>query len=284
MSLPLTEEQRKKIEENRQKALARRAEKLFAEQYQSTGSGSSIVANPSQSKQDPFQNLPRDPSKPVGHGVIFKQQIPSSSSNGTQKPHNPHSFHLSAPEQAKGTWKRQEEMSTACPRHSSPSRMTLTGISPSLAQSPSEVSDQQLLSYELGQGHPQASHGTKSASFADTTHEPWAKAKRSRDTAAPSSGQLPRDPELEAKAARPSTSGQNNVRYGSGNVPPRTEGRLQQKLGASLPRTLSSQEGQCVRDGDRFQVKIGYNAELIAVFKSLPSRKYGNESSFILVL
>lgn len=286
MSLPLTEEQRKKIEENRQKALARRAEKLLAEQHQSAGSGSSIASNPSQSKRDPSQNLSRDPSKPVGHGVIFKQQNPSSSSNGTQRPHNPHSFHLSTPEQAKGTWKRQEEMSTACPCHSSPSQMTLTGISPPLAQSHSEVSDQQLLAYELGQGHPQASHETKSTSFANATPEPWAKAKSSQDTPASSSGQLPRDPELEAKAARPSTSGQNvsDVHYGSGSGPPRMEGRLQQKLDASLPKTLSSQEGQCVRDGDRFQVKIGYNAELIAVFKSLPSRRFGNESSFSLVL
>lgn len=32
--------------------------------------------------------------------------------------------------------------------------------------------------------------------------------------------------------------------------------------------------GKCVRKGERFQVVIGYNAELIAVFKSLPSRSY----------
>lgn len=275
MSLPLTEEQRKKIEENRQKALARRAEKLL-EQHQRAGLSSSIAAHPSQSKHNPSPNLPRDPSKPVSHGVSFEQQNPSSSSNGDQRPHNPHSFHLSTPDQAKGTWKWQEVMSTAYPHQSPPSQKTLTGISPPLAQSPPEVSNEWLLGPGLGQGHPQASHGTKSTPFANTTHEPLAKGESSQDTPA-ISGQTPKDPKLEAMPARPlSTLGQNvsNVLYGSGSVMPRTEGKLQQKSQASLPKTVSSQEGKCIRNGDRFQVKIGYNAELIAVFKRLPSRSF----------
>lgn len=285
MSLPLTEEQRKKIEENRQKALARRAEKLL-EQHQRAGLSSSIAAHPSQSKHNPSPNLPRDPSKPVSHGVSFEQQNPSSSSNGDQRPHNPHSFHLSTPDQAKGTWKWQEVMSTAYPHQSPPSQKTLTGISPPLAQSPPEVSNEWLLGPGLGQGHPQASHGTKSTPFANTTHEPLAKGESSQDTPT-ISGQTPKDPKLEATPARPlSTLGQNvsNVLYGSGSVMPRTEGKLQQKSQASLPKTVSSQEGKCIRNGDRFQVKIGYNAELIAVFKRLPSRSFGNESLFSLVL
>ncbi|EPQ18409.1 SWI/SNF-related matrix-associated actin-dependent regulator of chromatin subfamily A-like protein 1 [Myotis brandtii] len=271
MSLPLTEEQRKKIEENRQKALARRAEKL-AEQHQSAGSGSSIAALSSQSKQGPSHSLPKDSSKPVSHGVVFKQQKTSGSSHGDQRPHNPHSFHPSTLEQATGTWKRPEEMPTACPHHSPPSQVTLAGISPPLAQSLPEVSNQQL----VGQGHSQVSHGAKSTPFANSTHEPLAKAKSSQDTPASSSGQLPREVQLEAKAARPSTSGQNisDVHCGSGSVMPRTEGRLPQKLVASPRKAVSSQEGTCVRDGDRFQVKIGYNAELIAVFKRLPSRNF----------
>lgn len=275
MSLPLTEEQRKKIEENRQKALARRAEKLL-EQHQRAGLSSSIAAHPSQSKHNPSPNLPRDPSKPVSHGVSFEQQNPSSSSNGDQRPHNPHSFHLSTPDQAKGTWKWQEVMSTAYPHQSPPSQKTLTGISPPLAQSPPEVSNEWLLGPGLGQGHPQASHGTKSTPFANTTHEPLAKGESSQDTPT-ISGQTPKDPKLEATPARPlSTLGQNvsNVLYGSGSVMPRTEGKLQQKSQASLPKTVSSQEGKCIRNGDRFQVKIGYNAELIAVFKRLPSRSF----------
>ncbi|XP_016052256.1 PREDICTED: SWI/SNF-related matrix-associated actin-dependent regulator of chromatin subfamily A-like protein 1 isoform X2 [Miniopterus natalensis] len=276
MSLPLTEEQRKKIEENRQKALARRAKKLLAEQHQSSGLGSSVAALPSQSKQHPSHNLPSDSAKPVDHGVVFKQQKASSSSHGDRIPQNPHNFHLSTLEQAKETWKKPEEMRAACPHHTPPSHITLTGISPPLAQSPSEVSNQQLMGYELGPGHPQVSHGTKSTPFPNTTHEPLAKSKSSQDTPASSSGQLPRDPESEAKAARPTTSVQNisGIHCGSGSVIPRTEGRLPQKLGASPHKALSSQEGTCVRDGDRFQVKIGYNAELIAVFKRLPSRRF----------
>ncbi|XP_066201750.1 SWI/SNF-related matrix-associated actin-dependent regulator of chromatin subfamily A-like protein 1 isoform X3 [Saccopteryx leptura] len=272
MSLPLTEEQRKKIEENRQKALARRAEKLLAEQQQSAGWSSSTAARSSQSKQRPPHSLPRNSLKPVSHGVIFKQQNASSSSHGDQRPHNPHSFHLGPLEQAEGTWKKPEEMTTACPHHSPPSQVPLTGISPPLAQSPPEVSNK-LLGYELGQGHPQVSHGTKSTPLATTTREPVAKTLGSQETPASSSRQLPKDPALEATAAGPSTPGQSvsDVHCGSGRVMPRAE-TLQQKLGSSPHTAVSSHEGICVRDGDRFQVKVGYNAELITVFKRLPSR------------
>nr|XP_010978001.2 SWI/SNF-related matrix-associated actin-dependent regulator of chromatin subfamily A-like protein 1 isoform X1 [Camelus dromedarius] len=274
MSLPLTEEQRKKIEENRQKALARRAEKLLAEQRQNAGSGFTVAATPSQSKQGPSQTPPRDPSNSGSHGVVFKQQNPRSSSNGDQRPPNSQSFQLSTSTWTQGTWKRQEKMPTACPSHSPPSQMTVTGISPPLAHSPPEVTSQQLLGYELGYGHPQASHETTLTPFANTAHEPLAKAKNSQETAASSS--RPRDPESEARMSRPSTSGQNisDIRCGSGSVTPKTEGRLQQKSGTPLQKAASSQQGMCIRDGDRFQVKIGYNVELIAVFKSLSSRRY----------
>uniref|UniRef100_A0A5F4W5G4 SWI/SNF-related matrix-associated actin-dependent regulator of chromatin subfamily A-like protein 1 n=1 Tax=Callithrix jacchus TaxID=9483 RepID=A0A5F4W5G4_CALJA len=277
MSLPLTEEQRKRIEENRQKALARRAEKLLAEQHQKTSSGTTIAGNPSQAKQGPSQNFPREFCKPVSHGVIFKQQNPSSSSNYDQKPHNSHSFHLSIPEQVKGIWKKPEEMTTACPGHSPPHQVALTGISPPLAKSPPEVSKQQPLGYNLGQGHAQAS--IRSIPFANPTHEPLAKAKSSQETPA-CSGQPPRDVKLEANRAKASTSWQNTsyIHSSSGSVTPRPEGRLQQTSGSSLQRAAVTQKGKCVRNGDRFQVLIGYNAELLAVFKSLPSKIYDPDS------
>ncbi|XP_074255157.1 SWI/SNF-related matrix-associated actin-dependent regulator of chromatin subfamily A-like protein 1 isoform X2 [Saimiri boliviensis] len=278
MSLPLTEEQRKRIEENRQKALARRAEKLLAEQHQKTSLGTSIAGNPSQAKPGPSQNFPRESCKPVSHGVIFKQQNPGSSSNYDPKPHNSHSFHLSTPEQAKGIWKKPEEMTTACPGHSPPRQVALTGISPPLAQSPPEVSKQQPLGYELGQGHAQAS--IRSIPFANPTHEPLAKAKISQETLARSSGQPPRDVELEAKTAKASTLQQNTsyIHSSPGSVTPRPERRLQQTSGSSLQKAAVTQKGRCVRKGDRFQVLIGYNAELLAVFKSLPSKIYDPDS------
>jgi SWI/SNF-related matrix-associated actin-dependent regulator 1 of chromatin subfamily A len=282
MSLPLTEEQRKKIEENRQKALARRAEKLSVEQPQSTNSSSYIAVNPSQSKQGPSKNLLREPSKLVGHGVIFKQQNLSNSSHGDQGPHNFHHFQLSTPERAKRIWNSQEEMSIACPSHSPPQQMTVRGLSPPLAQGPPNVPNQQLLGHKLGHGHPQASHTIKSTPVANTNHEPLAKAKSSQEIPASSSGQLPKDPELEAKTAKPSTSGMSIYdTHDSGGVMPRTEGRLQQKLGASFQKAVGCQKGTCIRNGDRFRVKIGYSEELLAVFKSLPSRSYGNEA-FVL--
>lgn len=280
--MPLTEEQRKKIEENRQKALARRAEKLLAEKHQSADSGSSIATSSPQSKQGPLSNFPRDPSKPANHGVIFRQQNLSGSSNGDQRPPNSHSFHLSTPEQAKGIWKRQD-VPTACLSHSPSGQMTHTGISSPSAQSPPEGPSQQMLGGPLGKGHPPASQEIKSTPVANTTQEPLSKAKSFQKTVASFFGQPPRDPGVEAKAVRPSTLGQNisDTNCGSGSVTPGTEGRHPQKLGASHHKAGSSQEGRCIRSGDRFQVKIGYNAELITVFKRLPSRSYGNEASVL---
>ncbi|CAO2624921.1 SWI/SNF-related matrix-associated actin-dependent regulator of chromatin subfamily A-like protein 1 [Lemmus lemmus] len=176
MSLLLTEEQKRKIEENRQKALARRAEKL-SEQPQSTASGPTISG--------PLGSLPAGSSKPVGHGKV------------------------------------------------------------------------------------------KWTSIATTAQEPLAKAQSSQDTAASSSGAFPRDPELEAKTVKPSTSGQSgsDTYYALGGKTPRTEGGPPKKL-PTLPQKVNCLQGTCVRMGDHFRVKIGYNKELIAVFKSLPSRRY----------
>lgn len=64
---------------------------------------------------------------------------------------------------------------------------------------------------------------------------------------------------------------------GLGSVVFGTEGGFLQKLGVSFYKVVSFQYGVCVRNGDRFQVKIGYNAEFIVVFKSLFSRSYGEE-------
>uniref|UniRef100_A0A2I2YBQ7 SWI/SNF-related matrix-associated actin-dependent regulator of chromatin subfamily A-like protein 1 n=1 Tax=Gorilla gorilla gorilla TaxID=9595 RepID=A0A2I2YBQ7_GORGO len=279
MSLPLTEEQRKKIEENRQKALARRAEKLLAEQHQRTSSGTSIAGNPFQAKQGPSQNFPRESCKPVSHGVIFKQQNLSSSSNADQRPHDSHSF------QAKGIWKKPEEMPTACPGHSPRSQMALTGISPPLAQSPPEVPKQQLLSYELGQGHAQASPEIRFTPFANPTHKPLAEAKSSQETPAHSSGQPPRDAKLEAKTAKASPSGQNisYIHSSSESVTPRTEGRLQQKSGSSVQKGVNSQKGKCVRNGDRFQVLIGASCPcLFPTFSLFPCRYFKSPALSLL--
>ncbi|XP_041506010.1 SWI/SNF-related matrix-associated actin-dependent regulator of chromatin subfamily A-like protein 1 [Microtus oregoni] len=247
MSLLLTEEQKRKIEENRQKALARRAEKL-SEQPQGTASGSTVSG--------PLGNLPAGPSKPVGHGVLFKQQNLSNSFPADQRAHSSNHVQPSTPEPAKGLWKIQGERPAVCANP---------------ASGPPNISDQQPSGYKPYQGNPQASHKVKSTSIATTTQEPLAKAQSSQDTVASSSGLFPRDPELEAKTVKPSTSGQSgsDTYYALGG----TEGRPPKKLQTS-PQKVSCLQGTCIRMGDRFQVKIGYNKELIALFKSLPSRHY----------
>lgn len=260
MSLLLTEEQKRKIEENRQRALARRAEKL-SEQPQSTASGPTVSG--------PLGNLPAGSSKPVGHGVLFKQQNLSNSFPPDQRPHRSNHVQPGTPEPAKGLWKIQGERPTVC---SNP------------APGPPNISGQQPSGYKPDQGNPQASHKIKSTSIATTTQEPLAKAQSSQDAVASSSGPFSWDPQLEAKTVKPSTSGQSgsDTYYALGGKTPRTEGRPPKKLQTS-PQKVNCLQGTCVRMGDRFRVKIGYNEELIAVFKSLPSRRYGNEAFFFFL-
>ncbi|XP_004701652.1 SWI/SNF-related matrix-associated actin-dependent regulator of chromatin subfamily A-like protein 1 isoform X1 [Echinops telfairi] len=246
MSLPLTEEQRKKIEENRQKALARRAEKLLGDQHPSSG--------------NPSQNPLQESSKPVTHDGVFKQKNPPNASNP-----------LDTPKPAGRRWQSQEDKPAASPSHrASSSQPTIATDFPPRAQSSPKVPNQQDLGSELGQGHAQVSHE------ANTAPELLAKPVGSQQVPAFSLGQASEDPELAPESATPSTSGQSisDVFYGSRSVPSRAEGKLQQDLGNSLQKGVGCQQGKCVREGDRFRVKVGYSAELLAVFKSLPSRHY----------
>ncbi|XP_054979212.1 SWI/SNF-related matrix-associated actin-dependent regulator of chromatin subfamily A-like protein 1 isoform X2 [Sorex araneus] len=273
--MPLTEEQRKKIEENRQKALARRAEKLLAEQHRDVSSTSHLAARPSQPTPAASPSLPRDLSTPGDHGgAIFKPQNLSSSHGGDQpRPHHSQDSHLVTPTLAKGPGRQQEAMPTACPSHSAPSQMTsgaTAAISPPWAQSSSEITSQQLSGFKSSQAPPaRASQEVKPTSSPDTTRELLGKGETSRETLASSSGQPAKGPDSQAKPTRPSTSGQavSGVQLGAGSGPP-----------PGPPGRGQVQRGKCVKKGNRFQVVVGYDAKLIAVFKSMPSRSYDPES------
>ncbi|XP_055967956.1 SWI/SNF-related matrix-associated actin-dependent regulator of chromatin subfamily A-like protein 1 [Sorex fumeus] len=276
VKMPLTEEQRKKIEENRQRALARRAEKLLAEQHRSVGSTSHLAAKPSQTTQAASPSLPRDLSTPGDHGATLKQQNLSSSHGGDHpRPHDSQDFHLVTPKPAKGLGQQQEAMPTACPGHSPPRQMAsaaTASVSHPWTQSPSEFTRQLLSGFKSSQAPPRASQEIQPTHSHDTTHELLGKGKTSsQETLASSSGQPPKDPDSQTKTARPSPSpsGQavSGIQLGAGSVPPPgPEGRGQ------------VQKGKCIKKGDRFQVVIGYDAKLIAVFKSVPSRRYDPES------
>lgn len=153
MSLPLYRGAEEKIEANRQKALAQELRKTISR---------TASEKPAQSKQGPSKTS-RDPSKSGSHGIFFKQQNPSSShlmvTRGLKIP----TVSPIASEQAKGMWQRSEEMPTARPSSRPPNQVTVTG-SPSGAQS-SRGPQPTAWGYELGQGHPQASHETRSTPF-----------------------------------------------------------------------------------------------------------------------
>ncbi|XP_020858464.1 SWI/SNF-related matrix-associated actin-dependent regulator of chromatin subfamily A-like protein 1 isoform X1 [Phascolarctos cinereus] len=287
MSLTLTEEQKKKIEENRLKALARRAEKL-AQQSKSIASGPTSIPrtvhqnNPRHSSI--LENIAEESSRGGCSAVNTSQQNPHVSQTEVMAYHVSGSFPPDMPETTMR--KREEKKSSASPVHIS-SPVAFSEISHSLAQDSLKNPSQQI-SGKLAQGHPCPSHQSKPAASTSSIHGPLGEPGHSQNLQAAASG-LVDDPSRQSLSATVSLSTphpecQETIGHSSsvhknfsdsGSQSEEKNRKLQQALQASPRKAFSSQKGKCTKkEGGRFQVEIGYNSELLAVFKSLPSRKY----------
>uniref|UniRef100_F6SKP2 SWI/SNF-related matrix-associated actin-dependent regulator of chromatin subfamily A-like protein 1 n=1 Tax=Monodelphis domestica TaxID=13616 RepID=F6SKP2_MONDO len=276
MSLTLTEEQKKKIEENRLKALARRAEKL-AQQSKSAGSGAPSLPRTAYQSNHRHPGGPQDlpgESPKLCHNAKTSQQTPRVSLAEDPAPRVSGSSHPDGqvPSAAKG---RSQEITSASP-------MAFSTISHPRAPNSLKHPSQQN-SGKPGQAHTCISPQSKPAAWTSSVHGPLGEPGQSQDLQAAASGLLGQParqslsaaphPELQ-DAAGHSSSVHKNL-SDSGNQPKGKSGKLQQVLQTSPRKAFGSQEGKCIKkEGGRFQVEIGYNSELLAVFKSLPSRKY----------
>ncbi|XP_036609529.1 SWI/SNF-related matrix-associated actin-dependent regulator of chromatin subfamily A-like protein 1 [Trichosurus vulpecula] len=285
MSPTLTEEQKKQIEENRLKALARRAEKL-AQQSKSVASGPPSLPRTVHQSSHGHPSGPKisagEPSHPGYSAAGTSQQNPHVSCTEVKAHQVSRSFHPDVLEPATATRERQEKTSSASLVHIS-TPVAFRKIPHPLAQD-SLKNTSQWNSDKLAQGHTCLSHQSKPAASTSSIHGPLGEPGHSRDLQAATSG-LANDPGRQSLSATVSFSTphpecQETIGYSSSihknfshsEGQPEENGKLRQ---ASPRKAFSSHKGKCTKKGGgRFQVEIGYNSELLAVFKSMPSRKY----------
>uniref|UniRef100_A0A8B9GBL6 SWI/SNF-related matrix-associated actin-dependent regulator of chromatin subfamily A-like protein 1 n=1 Tax=Amazona collaria TaxID=241587 RepID=A0A8B9GBL6_9PSIT len=282
MSSGLTEEQKRRIEENRQLALARRAKRLAAHRGGHVG-----VAGPQVKEQSPgHQGTLREENNHVRF-VSQHEQNPNSpveQKSYLQKGYN----RYTANQQMAGSHGEQQKN---CSENSEQaSGIKPTTIPNSLSYSHKHYMDadgqeygQQALinldKFQQPKCYPAFKTPTESyhPRLTDNGHPDGSKDVQSQKKSAikygtPPSSANPSDTEMLINTRRPKE---------------REEGgdRMQKLTGCisagSTFEAASCKKGNCVTRGkcvkygeDRFQVEIGYNAELIAVFKKIPSKSY----------
>ncbi|NWI88419.1 SMAL1 protein, partial [Pitta sordida] len=283
MSSGLSEEQKKRIEENRQIALARRAERLAA---QRAGQGGIAAA------QVEGQSLG------TWRGSREENSHAKFTCNHQQNPNSPaeQKSHYSANQQVAGSQREQQKNCSEDSGQASGLKQFPTMIPHSLSYSHKHNLDaggqehgqqalinpgtfQQPKCYPAFNPPPNPSHPR----LIDNGHPDGSKDLQNQNKSAikyvlpPSSATLS-DSERLINTSRPTErKGEVLVSQSSGRMQ-----KLTSSAGvgstfevASGKKVNNITKGKCVKYGeDRFQVNIGYNADLVAVFKKVPSKAY----------
>uniref|UniRef100_A0A8C3TZ47 SWI/SNF-related matrix-associated actin-dependent regulator of chromatin subfamily A-like protein 1 n=1 Tax=Catharus ustulatus TaxID=91951 RepID=A0A8C3TZ47_CATUS len=288
MSSGLTEEQKRRIEENRQLALARRAERLAAQRAGHVG----IAAAPQ--KEQRLGNLGNSKEE-NNHGFTSQHQqnpnTPVEQKSCLQKGYN----HYTAKQQMAGSHRDQQKSCLEDSEQASGLKQFPATIPNSQSYSHKHYLD--AGSQDHGQ-HTLINHGTFPPSkfypafknptgpphprFIDNGHPDGSKDLQTQNKSAikyvstPSSAALS-DSGMLININRPTE------RTGGGFVS-QASGRMQKLTSSAKANNVT--KGKCVKYGEdpgRFQVEIGYNAELIAVFKKVPSKAYGKDCLFAVI-
>uniref|UniRef100_A0A663DUU0 SWI/SNF-related matrix-associated actin-dependent regulator of chromatin subfamily A-like protein 1 n=1 Tax=Aquila chrysaetos chrysaetos TaxID=223781 RepID=A0A663DUU0_AQUCH len=280
MSSGLTEEQKRRIEENRQKALARRAERLAAQR-----GGQVESAGPQVKEQSPGH---RGDLKEENNHVRFisqQQQNPNSPMVGShgeqQKNCSEDSGQASGIKQFPTTipnslsYSHKHYLNAAGQKHGQQALINLgTFQQPKCYpafKNPTEPSHPRL----IDNGCPDGSKDLQSQN------------KSAIKYVSPPSSATPSDSEMLINISRPTErEGGGGASQASGRMHKLTSsaGAGSAFEAASCKKANSVTKGKCVKYGeDRFQVETGYNAELIAVFKKIPSKSYGKNGLFAVI-
>lgn len=246
MSVCLTEEQKRRIEENRQKALARRAERLASQKdgiYHNAPAGGKHLPNTrpafsakEHGKVDSVKSVPLD-----------TRNFSANASNNTQVTKTPPTTQTpqeytasNKPQAAKG------EYTTANP-----------AVTAGRTFQPDDA--KHVLQ-----------DSSKTAGDSDKTHDLHS-----------GSGTAGAEPVKSTNAAAKFYGSGTTAMGAKANVPaPRTEARemvggASSAEAAPAKKNLAGVKGRCVKHADeRFRVEVGYNPELIALFKGIPSKNY----------
>ncbi|XP_051479833.1 SWI/SNF-related matrix-associated actin-dependent regulator of chromatin subfamily A-like protein 1 isoform X2 [Apus apus] len=288
MSSGLTEEQKRRIEENRQKALARRAERLAAQRGGQVGTAGHQV------KEQSPGNLKEENN----HVRFINQHQQNPSSPVQQKSNLQKDYHCyTANQQMAGSHKEKQRNCSEDSGQGSGIKQFPTTIPNSLGFSQKDYVDvghqehgQQALinlgtfqepkCYSAFTNPSEPSHSR----LINSRHPGGSKDLQSQNKSAikyvsPPSSTIPTASEMLINTNRPTTEREE------GGGASQASGRMQKLTkfvgagsiseAASCKKANNVIKGKCVKYGeDRFQVEIGYNAELIAVFKKIPSRSY----------
>ncbi|NWR23034.1 SMAL1 protein, partial [Emberiza fucata] len=291
MSSGLTEEQKRRIEENRRLALARRAERLAA---QGAGHGGIAAAphtghglgKPGSSKEENnhvgfTSQPPRNPDTPVEQRSCL------------QKGYN----HYTAKQQMAGSHREQQK---SCSEDS--------GQASGLKQFPAMIPNSVSYSHKhfLGAGsqedgqHTSVNRGTFQQHKCNPAFKNPAGPAHPRFTDNGPPDGSSKDLQTQDKSAIKYVSppccvlvSDSEILESMNTVTERTGGGFVSQAGGGMQKLTTSAgvgsafeaashkkannvtKGKCVKYGeDRFQVEIGYSAELIAVFKKVPSKAY----------
>ncbi|KAM9629783.1 SWI/SNF-related matrix-associated actin-dependent regulator of chromatin subfamily A-like protein 1 isoform 3-T5 [Morphnus guianensis] len=290
MSSGLTEEQKRRIEENRQKALARRAERLAAQRGGQVESAGLQVKEQSPGHRG-------DLKEENNHVRFISQQQRNPNSPVEQKSYLQKDYnHYTANQQMVGSHGEQQKNCSEDSGQASGIKPFPRTIPNSLSYSHKHYLDaagqkhgqqalinlgtfQQPKCYPAFKNPTEPSHPT----FIDNGRPDGSKGLQSQNKSAikyvsPLSSATPSDSEMLINISRPTE------REGGGGAS-QASGRMQKLTSsagagsafeaASCKKANSVTKGKCVKYGeDRFQVETGYNAELIAVFKKIPSKSY----------
>ncbi|NXU25960.1 SMAL1 protein, partial [Thalassarche chlororhynchos] len=290
MSSGLTEEQQRRIEENRQKALARRAERLAAQRGGRVG-----ITGPQVKEQSPGNrgNLKAENS----HVRFISQHQQNPNSPAEQKSYLQKDYnHYTANQQMAGSHGEQQKNCSEDSEQASGIKQFPTMIPNSLSYSHKHYLDaggqehgqlalinlgafQQPKCYPTFKNPAEPSHPR----LIDNGHPDGSKDLQSQNKSAikyvsPPSSATPSDSEMLINTSRPlERVGGSGASQASSRMQKltRSAGADSTFEAASCKKANSVTKGKCVKYGeDRFQVEIGYNAELIAVFKKIPSKSY----------
>ncbi|NWQ65588.1 SMAL1 protein, partial [Neopipo cinnamomea] len=290
MSSGLTEEQKRRIEENRQIALARRAERLAVQRAGQVG-----IAAPQVKEQSPGN---QGNSKEEDNHARFTSQHqqnpnnPIESKRYLQKGYN----HYTANQQMAGSQRKQQQNCSEDLEQASGLKHFPTAIPNSLSYSHKHYLDaggqehgQQALinlgTFQQSKRYPAFKNFTEPSHprLIDNGHPDGSKNLQSLNKSSikyvlPSSSASPSDSEMLINTRRlTERRGEGFVSQASSRMQKLTSsaGVGSTFEAASGKKANNVTKGKCVKYGeDRFQVEIGYNAELIAVFKKVPSKAY----------
>ncbi|KAM5152124.1 SWI/SNF-related matrix-associated actin-dependent regulator of chromatin subfamily A-like protein 1 [Mantella aurantiaca] len=294
MSACLTEEQKRKIEENRQRALARRAERLAAQKIavnQSAPVSSSVPAEggsnvhvPAAGKEPGRENPSRNGSfNSCAAGGVPPPAAQSYPSNTEVK---------CSGQNAAGALPAKADDAAAPNSKFNPSRTgsfnlhSAGGVPPPTGQSTSSNTEVKGSGQNAAEALPAKADSAAAANFQPNL------ARNFGSTAAPNQSHRPPAPIPQTSSdggndGAGSVKSTSNVsqfygtgsRYAAAGNKTATDGR--EKAGGSFSdaaqtkKATAGVKGRCVKHAeDRFRVEVGYSAELIVLFKTIPSKNY----------